>query len=335
MNDSQNRMSDKNRKYVYGPVASRRLGRSLGVDLVPFKVCPFDCIYCQLGRTTVHTTQRREYQPTDELLAELGEVLARGAAADCVTLGGSGEPTLHSELERIVAAIKGMTDIPLAVLTNSALLSDPDVRKALARADLIAPSLDAGDEQTFIRINRPCTGVTFADVVEGLKALRREYAGRIQLEVLLVEGVNDSDDQIAALKAVIDRIRPDTIDLNTVTRPPAEADARPLTRAALERVRLILGPRAQVIASVAAAQATCGAVSAEDILAVVRRRPCTIDDLAAALGCHRLDAAKLVAGLEAKGAVTATRQDGRIYYQAKASGPDGQGGEHQEGMQHG
>ena len=190
----------KKRKYVYGPVPSRRLGRSLGVDLVPFKTCPFDCVYCQLGRTTRHTARRDDYVDADEVLAELREVLAGGVQADYVTLSGSGEPTLHRQLGRIIAGIKDLTSIPLAVLTNAALLSDPEVRRALLRADLIVPSLDAGEAETFARVNRPCPEVTFESVVAGLEALRREYHGTIRLEVLLVEGLNDGDGQIAALK---------------------------------------------------------------------------------------------------------------------------------------
>ncbi len=309
-------MNARQRKYVYGPVASRRLGRSLGVDLMPYKVCPFDCVYCQVGPTTVHTARRDVYQPTEEVLAELGAVLSAGVEADYVTLSGSGEPTLHAELGRIVAAVKEMTEIPPAVLTSGALLSDPEVRRGLLPADLILPSLDAGDEETFARVNRPCRGVTLAGVLEGLRALRREYAGQIRLEILLVAGVNDSDEQIASLKAAIDPIRPDAIDLNTVTRPPAEAGPRPLAPQALERIRQMLGGRARIIASPAAAEPRAGNVRREDALAVIRRRPCTIDDLAAALRCHRQEAAKIVEALAEEGAAAARRQHGKTYYQA-------------------
>jgi len=309
-------MNATKRKYVYGPVPSRRLGRSLGVDLVPFKVCPFDCTYCQLGRTTSHTARRRAYHPTEAVLAELREVLAGGVEADYVTLSGSGEPTLHRDLGRIVEAIKAMTDIPLAVLTNGALLGDPQVRRALLPADLIAPSLDAGDETTFRRINRPCEGVTFDSVVAGLKALRAEYDGRIALEVLFVAGVNDGDEEVDRLKAVIEAVGPDSVDLNTVTRPPAESDARPVTGASLERIAARLGPEARIIAARTAAETGGGAVSAEDVLAMLRRRPCTLDDLADALRCHRWEAAKVVARLQEAGRVADRRQDGRTYFQA-------------------
>ncbi len=312
-------MSERKHSHVYGPVPSRRLGRSLGVDLVPFKVCPFDCTYCQVGRTTIHTDRRDTYIDADEILAELREVLDAGAEADYITLSGSGEPTLHAELGRIIAAIKGMTDIPLAVLTNAALLSDPSVRKALLPADLIVPSLDAGDPETFARVNRPCAGVTFATVVDGLKALRREYHGRIQLEVLLVAGVNDGDEQIAALKTVIDEIAPDAVELNTVTRPPADADAKAASPATLEKFRAALGAKAKVVAARTGDGASAGAISGDDVLAMVSRRPCTIDDLAHGLQCHLWQAEQAVAALEAAGEVVRQDQDGRTYYQTRGA----------------
>jgi len=306
-------MSARKRKHVYGPVPSRRLGRSLGVDLVPYKVCPFDCTYCQVGRTTVHTDRRDAYLDADEVLAEVREALAAGPECDYVTLSGSGEPTLHADLARIVAAIKAMTDVPLAVLTNSALLSDPAVRQALLPADLIVPSLDAGDAETFARVNRPCAGVTFEKVLDGLKALRREYAGRIRLEVLLVAGLNDSDEQVAALRAAIDAIGPDAVELNTVTRPPADDDARAVAPDDLERIRRALGPKARIVAGYTGADAVAGDVTGDDVLALVRRRPCTIDDLAAGLQCHRWEAEKVVAALHAAGKVTREDRAGRSY----------------------
>jgi len=168
-------MTDKHHKLIFGPVPSRRLGRSLGVDLVPYKVCSYDCIYCQVGKTTRKTATRDEYVPTDEVLAELAQVFEAGCECDYVTLSGSGEPTLHRDVGRIIARIKELTDTPVAVLTNGSLLSDPQVRKDLMQADLVVPSLDAADPETFEAINRPCAGLDFDAMVEGLAAFRREY----------------------------------------------------------------------------------------------------------------------------------------------------------------
>ena len=310
-------MKARKHQHVYGPVPSRRLGLSLGVDLVPFKVCPLDCTYCQVGRTTVHTTDRGVYIPAEEILAELQAVLDTGIRADYITLSGSGEPTLHAELGRIIASIKQMTEIPLAVLTNSTLLGDPKVREALLPADLIVPSLDAGDEATFAAVNRPCAGVTLASVVEGLKALRREYTGQIRLEVLLVAGLNDRDDQIAAIKAVADEIAPDAIELNTVTRPPADAEAEGASLETLLRARTILGPKARIVPLHSGEGAATGGVSADDVLAMVSRRPCTLADLAAGLGCTRSDAERIVAALVSEGKIDRRLQDNRTYYQTR------------------
>lgn len=312
-------MTEKKRKYVFGPVPSRRLGRSLGVDLVPYKVCSYDCVYCQVGRTTTKTAHRREYVPTEEVLAELREVLSAGVECDYVTLSGSGEPTLHGDLARIVAAVKEMTEVPLAVLTNGSLLGEAGVRRAILPADAILPSLDAGDEETFARVNRPCPEVSFQSMVAGLKALRGEYAGRIWVEVMLVAGVNDGDDQVRKLKTILEAVRPDRIDLNTVTRPPADADARPVAAPDLERICAMLGPKAQVIAPHVGVEARSGPVGREEVLAMLRRRPCTLDELVAVLACHRWEVAKLLGQLAEQGAVVDRRQGGKLYYQARES----------------
>ena len=299
---------EKRYKHLYGPVPSRRLGRSLGVDLVPFKVCPFDCVYCQLGRTTIHTARRDVYVPTEEILAELADKLSSGPTCDYITLAGSGEPTLHSDLGRIVSAIKEMTDIPLAVITNGALLSEPEVRTALAQVDLVVPSLDAGDAETFEKINRPCPEITFESVVEGLKAFRREFNGRMDLEVFLVSGINDSESQVRKIKAIADEIGPDHIEINTATRPTAEKYVHAVPHERLLELCKIMGPNARIIAAHDAPAEKAGDVRRDDILAMLGRRPCTIEDISVGLQCHRQEAAKLVAQLIEDGLITASRQ---------------------------
>ncbi len=309
-------MTKRAYKHLFGPVPSRRLGRSLGVDLVPLKLCPFDCIYCQLGRTSLKTAQRKAYVPAEEVLRELADFIASGAERDYITLSGSGEPTLHSDLGRIIRSIKEMTDTPVAVLTNGALLWDVQVRGELAPADVVLPSLDAGDEETFQRINRPCSEVSFERLVEGLKAFRDEYAGRIHLEVFLVAGVNDSDEQVRKIRAVAGEIRPDRIDVNTVARPPAEPDARAVEPDKLERLREILGPTAQIIAPLPPVQGSDRA-NVQTVLAMLRRRPCTVADCARALNCHSAEAAKLLEQLSRQGAVVARSVSGQVYYQVR------------------
>lgn len=309
-------MAERRYKYVFGPVPSRRLGRSLGVDLVPLKTCPFGCIYCQLGPTSVKTAKRDVYVPTEEVLSEITDKLASKPGCDYVTLSGSGEPTLHRDLGQIITAIKAMTDVPVAVLTNGALLSDPQVRKDLAKADLVLPSLDAGDAATFRRVNRPCPEITFESLVEGLQAFRKEFPGTLRLEVFLVADANTSESQVRRIKAIIDKVRPDRVDVNTVTRPPADEDARPVDSKTLERLRAILGPSARTISPYAARSLRPGTLAPDDVVAVLTRRPCTIDDMVEVFGCHRLELAKLLAALTEEGRITSRFRDNKLHYLA-------------------
>jgi wyosine [tRNA(Phe)-imidazoG37] synthetase (radical SAM superfamily) len=205
----------RRKQYIFGPVPSRRLGRSLGVDIVPFKLCPLDCVYCQLGRTTDKVSARKDYAPIDEVMSELKQRLDEGTKADFITISGSGEPTLHSRLGELINRIKAATKIPVAVLTNGVLFDDPLVRADCSRADVVLPSLDAADRQTFERVNRPCAGISIENVISGLCLFRNQFKGRIWLEVFIVEGVNTDPQQIAALRAAIERIKPDKVQLNT------------------------------------------------------------------------------------------------------------------------
>ena len=210
------------RKYLFGPVASRRLGRSLGVDIVPLKVCSQNCIYCQLGINADTTIDRREYVDIDEVLAELKSAVDDGLQADYITLTGSGEPTLNSRLGDIIDGIRKITEVPVAILTNANLFSDPQVRAACAKADVVSPSLDAGDAESFKKMNRPHESINFNTFVEGLCVFRQEYAGQIWLEVFFCQGVNTSDEQVEKMRAIIERIAPDRIQLNTSVRPTVD-----------------------------------------------------------------------------------------------------------------
>ncbi|MHC4124943.1 MAG: radical SAM protein [Planctomycetota bacterium] len=189
--------------YVFGPVPSRRLGLSLGVDIVPFKSCTLNCIYCQLGRGAATTVERKEYVPIEAVLDELKERLAKGLQADFITISGSGEPTLNVRLGELIEKIKEITDIPVAVLTNGALFYQADVRSDCAKADVVLPSLDAGDEAVFEQINRPDENISFEKLVSGLIEFRKEFGGQIWLEVFLLEGVNTTTEQIKKIKNII------------------------------------------------------------------------------------------------------------------------------------
>ncbi len=226
------------KKNFYGPVPSRRLGLSYGVDIVPFKVCTLDCVYCQLGKTTDRTIKRKDYGPIEPILAELREIVAEGLEADFITIAGSGEPTLNSRLGELIDGIKKITDIPVAILTNGTLLYKEDVRADCAKADVVMPSLDAGDEQTFQKVNRPHRDISIENLISGLCAFRDEFAGRIWLEVFFAEGLNTEAEQIAKIKAAIELIRPDKIQLNTAVRPTAEADIKKLDAEKLQAIAL-------------------------------------------------------------------------------------------------
>ena len=206
------------REYIFGPVPSRRLGRSIGIDLVPFKTCTYDCIYCQLGRTTCKTMQRKEWVPFYEIISQLKEKLY--LRPNYITLSGSGEPTLFSRCGELIYQIKEITDIPVAILTNGSLFWMPEVRKSLLNADLVIPSLDAGSQHLFQYVNRPHPEIFFDEMVEGLIRFREEYTGAYWLEVFLLAGVNTPEVEIEKLKACIHSIQPDRVQANTVTREP-------------------------------------------------------------------------------------------------------------------
>ena len=305
-------------RHVFGPVPSRRLGRSLGVDLVPYKVCTFDCIYCQVGRTTRHTTMRAEFVPVADVIEEVRQKVAHGVRPDYVTLSGSGEPTLNRGLGEVITGIKRITDVPVAILTNGSLFTDPEVRKACALADLVLPSLDAGDEKLFQYINRPCPGLTLEKLVEGLAAFRAEYHGKIWLEVFLLDGVNASVADIEQINQHIARIRPDRIQLNTAVRPTAEAYAQALSKDDMDRLCRLFRPEAEVIADFSKVhEEPRFAAQREEVLDMLRRRPCTLDDVAAGLAIQRNEAAKHVAELRRNDEIESEWRGDREYFKPK------------------
>jgi wyosine [tRNA(Phe)-imidazoG37] synthetase (radical SAM superfamily) len=282
-------MSSNVYKYIYGPVPSRRLGRSLGIDLVPFKTCTYDCIYCQLGQTTNKTIERRSYVPIKDILNELKSKLAMGESPDYISIAGSGEPTLHSSIGEIVGLIKNMTSIPVAVLTNGSLLYLPEVRAALMQADLVIPSLDAGDETLFRYVNRPHAAISFEHMVKGLIDFARNFPGKIWLEVLLLGGVTGISSEVEKIASIIRIIQPVRVQLNTVFRPPAEEIAFPLSTEQMLALKSFFPGEVDIISSNEQTGALISDFSAtrdEDIISLLARRPCTIEDIANGLGIH-------------------------------------------------
>ena len=303
------------KKYFYGPVPSRRLGRSYGVDIVPFKVCTLDCVYCQLGKTTDRTIERKDYGPIEPILAELRETLAEGLEADFITIAGSGEPTLNLRLGELIDGIKKITDIPVAILTNGTLLYKKDVRADCAKADVVMPSLDAGDEQTFQKVNRPHNDISIENLISGLCAFREEFAGRIWLEVFFVEGLNTDAGQIVKIRDAIELIRPDKIQLNTAVRPTAEADIKRLDAEKLQAIAARLGPKCEVVADFSLSHHGRDLENkAEDVLSILKRRPCSLNDICSGLGIGRNEALKYVTGLQHKGIIHSEKKDGRIFF---------------------
>jgi wyosine [tRNA(Phe)-imidazoG37] synthetase (radical SAM superfamily) len=301
--------------YLFGPVPSRRLGRSLGVDLVPLKTCSYDCIYCQLGRTTCHTIERLAWTPWERMAAELPQRLS--SQPDYITLGGSGEPTLHSQLGELITQLKTMTDIPVAVLTNGSLLWQKDVRRQLKHADLVIPSLDAGHETMFQIVNRPHHEITFARLMDGLTAFRQEFPGAYWLEVMVVGGLTATDAEIEKLADGARRIQPDRVQLNTVTRPPAEKQAAAVSLERLAQFATFFRPAAEVIADFRAVHQQADFVaSRQEVLALLQRRPCSVADIASGLGMHQNEAIKHLEALRIAGVLECLSSQGKHYYRA-------------------
>jgi wyosine [tRNA(Phe)-imidazoG37] synthetase (radical SAM superfamily) len=238
-------------RYIFGPLKSRRLGNSLGINLTPYKVCTFDCIYCQLGKTTQKTQARQEYLPAAEILEELRNWLQNNPdeakSLEYITFSGSGEPTLNIKIGELIVEIKKISNVPVAVITNASLLADPLVRAVLLTADLIVPSLDAVVPEVFEKIDQPQEGIKVEEIINGLISLRKEFRGQIWLEVMLVSGINDDLRYIKKLKEVADQINPDKIQINSPVRSSAEQNILPPDRQKLEKIKGIIGEKCEII----------------------------------------------------------------------------------------
>jgi wyosine [tRNA(Phe)-imidazoG37] synthetase (radical SAM superfamily) len=238
-------------RYIYGPVNSRRLGLSLGITLTPYKICSFDCIYCQLGKTSKITAERKEYLPFEEILEELRVWLQNNISEadklNYITISGSGEPTLNTKIGELIGEIRKISSVPVAVITNASLLNIPLVRKELLGADLIAPSLDAVTPDKFRGIDRPYQDVKIEEVIDGLLNLRKEFKGKIWLEVMLVKGVNDDLGHVRRLKEVIDNLKPDKIQLNSPVRATTEIGICGVGKNKLVKIKEILGDRCEIV----------------------------------------------------------------------------------------
>ena len=299
--------------YIFGPVPSRRLGRSLGIDLIPFKTCTYDCIYCQLGKTTNITSERKEWFPLDDIISELKEKL--NTKPDYITLGGSGEPTLYSRIGELIDLIRSLTNVPIAVLTNGSLLWQDKVRKQLLDADLVIPSLDVGDPSMFHTVNRPFSTITFEQMLEGLIVFKSEFGGKYWLEVLLLAEYTGTVAEVRKLVDCVIKICPDRVQLNTVTRPPTEEYAISVTKHQLKEFAKLFEPPAEIIADFRGIHQQVDFLSTkDDIIKMLQRRPCTMNDIANGLGIHRNEAIKHIEEILESGLLEQDTLGDKIYY---------------------
>lgn len=306
-------------KYLFGPVPSRRLGMSLGVDLVPKKVCSLDCVYCEVGKTTKLSLERKEYINADCIKDELTHYLKNNPSPDYITITASGEPTLNQHLGAIIDFIKQTkADIPVALITNGSLLYDPEVRKEMMKADLLLPSLDAATNDVFKKINRPAEDLTVEMCIEGIISLRKEFKGKIWLEVFILPEYNDSKEELTALKEVILKVNPDSIHLNTLDRPGTVANLRGASREELQRVvDFWQMDKVEIVAKLkqVETQQSYRKDTASAILETVARRPCTLEDLTKMLGLKSEEIEKQLKQLIEECKLESVAQDRGVFYQ--------------------
>ena len=308
-------------KHLFGPVPSRRLGMSLGIDLIPHKICTLNCVYCECGTTTTMTHERKEYVPVDEVYSELKDFFLNNPDPDYLTFSGAGEPTLHNHIGEVIAFLKELRpEIPVAVLTNGTLFGDPLVRGEMMQADLVLPSLDAATDLALRRVNRPLRKLRAADYVEGLVSFSNEFSGEIWLEILILPGYNDGEENLVALKKAIGKINPTRIQLNTMDRPGTVEGLLPARMTQLQEIATFFGVK-QVEIIAPPEERNQGKSYRTDvesaILETITRRPCTLADLEKILGLHINAINKYLGILEDAGKVETVEQERGTFYQVR------------------
>lgn len=308
-------------KYLFGPVPSRRLGMSLGIDLIPKKVCSLNCVYCEVGKTTKLTVDRMEYVKYDYVIAELKQFMSNNPKIDYITFSGSGEPTLNSRIGDVLSFVKrNYPSVKTAVLTNGTLFFNKALRTELLQADVILPSLDAASQLVFEKIDRPNSYLKIESYIQGLIDLRKEYTGKIWLEIFVLNNYNDSIKELDLLKDAVLKINPDLVQLNTLDRPGTVEGLLPLSRIQLQKIIDYWAlPNVEIIASVKG-RTTVESYSEnieETILDTISRRPCTLDDLHNILGIHVNEINKYLGTMEAEGKIITKNLERGVFYQLK------------------
>ena len=303
-------------KYLFGPVPSRRFGRSLGIDLTPYKTCTQDCVFCQLGRTTDLTVTREEYVPVNEVIGELSGWLKKNGKADYITLSGSGEPTLHSRFHEVLRFVREKSNIKTVLLTNGSLLSIPEVRSAASIAHIVKVSLSAYDQETYKWINRPHPAIEFRQFVDGLKTFSSQFTGEMWIEVFLIWGMNSTPSDVSRIASIAEEIRPDRIHLNTAVRPALEEFVEAVPKEQMITLCPLFRPTAEVIADFSAEKDIELKANKETLLAMLRRRPCTAGQIAEDFGMHLNEVSKYLGNLKQARQIREEWKNGDLYYMA-------------------
>jgi len=290
-------------KTIYGPVPSRRLGISLGVDIIPHKICSFNCVYCECGRNTLLTTERKDFVPIELVISEIDDYLSKNPAPDYISISGSGEPTLHLRLGKLLSEIKNkFPNIKLALLTNSSLLNIKEIREEIYPVDLVLPSLDAATDEAFRKIDRPFVAIKLEEIIEGIASLVKEMKSiskekQIWLEVFIIENINTDEKNIEALKKALKYIKPDKVQLNTLDRPGTEDWVKAASIKTLEFIREQLNlPNVEIITKFKYRdEIKHYRIDIENtIIETLRRRPLRLEDISEVLGISKEEIQKYI-----------------------------------------
>ncbi|MEO0234977.1 MAG: radical SAM protein [candidate division WOR-3 bacterium] len=307
-----------NKKYIFGPVPSRRLGYSLGIDLVEKKYCTYDCIYCEVGKTTNNIVERIDFHNDELIVSQIEKFLKDYTGRiDCITFTGSGEPTLNIKMGKILNEVKKITTLPITLLTNGSLFFREDVRIESMGFDIVIPSLDSVSEESFVKVNQPNKELKLSNIIEGLIKFSKDYRGKIFLEILLVKGVNDSDNDLIGLRKVIEKMRVDKIQINTVVRPPAYSEAKPIGEDDKERIKNLLGDFVQLDLIFSGKDMNNKTnVGKDEVKELLKRRPCTFDQISVSLGIDSERLKIIIEELERdlKDKLKIDKFDGEFYY---------------------